>query len=105
MTKITFISPDGKSTLITAESDTTLMEAAVNNDISGIDADCEGGCACATCHVLIPNEFAKIVTPLEEDEQYLLDFLDNRQRNSRLSCQIDITDKLDGMIVTVPEQN
>ncbi len=105
MTKITFISPDGKSTIVRAKSNSTLMEAAVNNDIAGLDADCEGGCACATCHILIPNEFTRIVTPIEEDEQYLLDFLDNRQKNSRLSCQINITDKLDGMIVTVPKQS
>ena len=79
------------------------MEVAVRNDIPGIDADCEGGCACATCHVLIPDSFKNALPVMDEDEQYLLDFLDNRQKNSRLSCQIEITDKLDGMVVTVPE--
>lgn len=103
MTTITFISPENKNFTVTAKNGETLMEAAVDNDIPGIDADCEGGCACATCHVLIADAFMTAVSAMEEDEQYLLDFLDNRQKNSRLSCQIKITDKLDGMIVTVPE--
>lgn len=104
MTLITFISPDKTKNTIPAESGVTLMEVAVDHDVPGIDADCGGGCACATCHILIPDAFRAIVSPLEEDEQYLLDFLDNRQKNSRLSCQIKVTDELDGMIVTVPEQ-
>lgn len=104
MTLITFISPDKTKNTIPAESGVTLMEVAVDHDVPGIDADCGGGCACATCHILIPDAFKTIVSPMEEDEQYLLDFLDNRQRNSRLSCQIKVTDELDGMIVTVPEQ-
>ncbi len=103
MTTITFISPEKKNLTISAKAGVTLMDAAVENDIPGIDADCEGGCACATCHVLIPDTFKNAVGAMEEDEQYLLDFLDNRKKNSRLSCQIKITDKLDGMIVTIPE--
>ncbi|MBL4802489.1 MAG: 2Fe-2S iron-sulfur cluster binding domain-containing protein [Emcibacter sp.] len=104
MTIITFISPDNKKSTVTAEVGTTLMEAAVENDIPGIDADCGGGCACATCHILVPDAFKSSVSPMEEDEQFLLDFLDNRQKNSRLSCQIEITDELDGMIITIPAQ-
>ncbi len=103
MTKITFISPNDEKNTITVKTGSTLMEAAVDNDIPGIDADCGGGCACATCHVILPDGFMAAVPAMDEDEQYLLDFLDNRQKNSRLSCQIDITDKLDGMIVVVPE--
>jgi len=103
MTKITFLTPENETIIVTADSENTLMETAVENNISGIDADCNGGCACATCHVLIPAGFHDRVTAMEEDEKYLLDFLDNRQENSRLSCQIDITDKLDGMIVTIPK--
>ncbi len=104
MIVITFISPDEKRIPVSAKDGETLMEVAVENDIPGIDADCEGGCACATCHILIPDGFSAAIPAMEEDEQYLLDFLDNRQKNSRLSCQIKITDKLDGMVVTVPEQ-
>lgn len=103
MTTITFIAPDGEKITVAAASGQSLMELAVDNDITGIDADCEGGCACATCHILIPDAFVNILAPMEEDEQYLLDFLDNRQRNSRLSCQIEITDNLDGMIITIPQ--
>jgi len=105
MTTITFISPDEEKITVNAPVGQSLMEVAVDHNITGIDADCEGGCACATCHVVIPNDFMKTLPLMDEDEQYLLDFLDNRQRNSRLSCQIEITDKLDGMIVTVPDHD
>jgi len=104
MTKLGFICPQGEKITVTAPCGQSLMEIAVDNDIPGIDADCEGGCACATCHILIPDAYKTRLPPMEEDEQYLLDFLDNRQRNSRLSCQIEMTDRLDGMIITVPEQ-
>ncbi len=105
MTKITFISPDSSRTTVSAEPGQSLMEAAVKNNIAGIDADCEGGCACATCHVILPDAFFKALPAMEEDEQYLLDFLDNRRKNSRLSCQIEVSDKLDGAIITVPEHD
>lgn len=104
MTTLGFISPEGEKITVTAPCGQSLMEIAVENDIPGIDADCEGGCACATCHILIPDIFRDAVPPMDEDEEYLLDFLDNRRRNSRLSCQIKMTDRLDGMTVTVPEQ-
>ena len=104
MTKITFISPDTKQHTVTATNGESLMDAAVDNDIPGIDADCGGSCACATCHILVPDAYMSVVSPMDEDEQYLLDFLDNRQKNSRLSCQINVTDKLDGMVITVPKQ-
>lgn len=103
MTTITFISPENEKITIKATSGETLMDAAVENNIPGIDADCGGGCACATCHILIPEVFGNAVSKMDEDEQYLLDFLDNRQKNSRLSCQIMVTNKLDGMVVTVPD--
>lgn len=104
MTTITFISPNEQKTIVKTEAGKNLMEAAVENDVPGIDADCQGGCACATCHILIPDNFKGLIPAMDEDEQYLLDFLDNRQKNSRLSCQVEITDQLDGMIVTVPEE-
>lgn len=104
MTTITFISPDAKQHTVTATNGETLMDAAVDNDIPGIDADCGGGCACATCHILVPDAFMAVVSHMDEDEQYLLDFLDNRQKNSRLSCQIKVSDRLDGMVITIPEQ-
>ncbi len=103
MTTITFISPGDQKTTISAKDGDSLMEAAVEHDVPGIDADCEGACACATCHVVLSDNFFAALPAMEEDEQYLLDFLDNRQKNSRLSCQIEVTDKLDGMIVKIPE--
>lgn len=103
MTQITFLSPGGQKTTLTATNGESLMEAAVDHDVPGIDADCQGGCACATCHVVLTDGIIAALPPIEEDELYLLDFLDNRQKNSRLSCQIEVTEKLDGMIVTIPE--
>ncbi len=105
MPKITFMSPDEQEFIINTVSGSSLMEVAVDNNVPGIDADCEGGCACATCHIIIPENFAATVTPLGEDEHYLLDFLNNRQKNSRLSCQIEVTDALDGIIIKVPNQD
>ncbi len=105
MPTITFISPNEQKTIVKTEAGKNLMEAAVENDVPGIDADCQGGCACATCHIIIPDDFKDLIPAMDEDEQYLLDFLDNQQKNSRLSCQIEITGQLDGMIVTVPEES
>lgn len=103
MTSIIFTTPDGTEHPVDAEDGLSLMEAAVNNGVPNIDADCGGACACATCHVIIPDDFKTKTGALEEDEESLLDFLDNRETNSRLSCQITISDALEGMVVKVPE--
>lgn len=104
MTTVLFISPDKvKYTVEAGHKDQSLMEVAVQANIPGIDADCEGGCACATCHVIVSDALMKKLIPLDEDEEYLLDFLDNRQKNSRLSCQIKISDALNDETFTVPE--
>ena len=79
------------------------MEAAVKNSIPGIDADCGGACACATCHVYVDEAFMPKVGQPEEMEQSMLDFAENVQSNSRLSCQISVTEDLDGLKVTTPE--
>ena len=104
MTKITFITHNEQEITVDAEAGDSLMDAAVNNNVPGIDADCEGGCACATCHVIVDDAFASLVGKADEDEKYLIDFLDNQQLNSRLSCQIEITDELNGMVVHVPNE-
>ncbi|MBT6031794.1 MAG: 2Fe-2S iron-sulfur cluster binding domain-containing protein [Kordiimonadaceae bacterium] len=101
MPTLTYISPDNKEQTVEAELGHTLMEIAVNNDIDGIDADCGGGCACATCHIVIPQDYRKIAGQADEDESSLLDFLDNRTIGSRLSCQIEMSEELDGMTVKV----
>ena len=79
------------------------MEAAVQNMIPGIDADCGGACACATCHVYVKSDFLPKLKEKDDMEDSMLDFAENVQDNSRLSCQILITDELDGIEVTTPE--
>ncbi len=107
MVKITFIDPDGKRHEVEAEEGMTLMEAAVKNMVPGIDADCGGACACATCHVYIDPEWAQKTNGLlerSEAEEDMLDFAFDVRENSRLSCQIRVSAELDGMVVQVPEQ-
>ena len=79
------------------------METAVKNNIPGIDADCGGACACATCHVYVKAEYLDRVGKPSAMEQSMLDFAENVKENSRLSCQIKISDDLEGLSVTTPE--
>ena len=102
MPTLTYITPDNEKFTVEAKIGHTLMEIAVNNNVDGIDADCEGSCACATCHIVVPKEYLSITGSAHEDESALLDFLDNRRRGSRLSCQIEMTEELDGMTVEIP---
>ena len=104
MAKITYIEHDG--TEHTAEVDTglTVMEGAVKNMIPGIDADCGGACACATCHVFVDPAWAEKTGDRSSMEESMLDFADGVQDNSRLSCQIKVSDELDGLIVRMPEE-
>ncbi|MDB5547676.1 MAG: fdxB [Tardiphaga sp.] len=104
MAKITFVDHTGESRSVEAESGSTVMEAAIRNAIPGIEAECGGACACATCHVYIDDAWREIVgtpTPMEED---MLDFGYDVKPSSRLSCQIKITDALDGLVVKTPER-
>jgi len=103
MPKITFIDQDGTSRDVEAKAGSTIMEAAVQNMIPGIDADCGGACACATCHVYVADEWAKKLKPKDDMEESMLDFAEDVQEHSRLSCQILVTDELDGIVVTTPE--
>lgn len=82
----------------------TLMESAVKNMVPGIDADCGGACACATCHVYIEPDWLEATGDREEMEEDMLDFAFDVQETSRLSCQIRISDALDGLVVRIPEQ-
>ena len=104
MTKITFVSHDGKSQEVEAENGSTVMESAIKNSIPGIEAECGGACACATCHVYVDEAWKDIVGEPEVMEEDMLDFAWEMKPNSRLSCQIKVTDALDGLIVTVPEK-
>lgn len=103
MPKITFIDAAGTSRDVETKSGMSVMEAAVQNMIPGIDADCGGACACATCHVYIGEGWLEKLKDKDDMEDSMLDFAENLQDNSRLSCQILMNDELDGLIVTTPE--
>ena len=104
MVKLTFVQPDGASQTVEVEPGLTVMEAAKLNDIAGIEAECGGACACATCHVYVDEAWTEIVgkpSPMEED---MLDFGFDVKSNSRLSCQIKVSAELDGLVVRTPER-
>ena len=103
MPKVIFIDHEGNSKEVEAKNGTTVMEAAVQNMVPGIDADCGGACACATCHVYVDEAWTAKLKPREDMEESMLDFAEDVKDNSRLSCQIQLTDELDGITVTTPE--
>jgi 2Fe-2S ferredoxin len=103
MAKITYIEHDGGVHAIEVKPGLSVMEGAVKNDVPGIDADCGGACACATCHVYVDEAWLAKTGERTAMEDSMLDFADNVQENSRLSCQIKVTAELDGLIVRMPE--
>ncbi len=103
MPKVTFIEHDGTRHEVTAATDLSLMRAAVDNKVPGIDADCGGQCACATCHVYVDPAWEAKLGARSEMEEDMLNFAATTQPNSRLSCQITITEALDGLVVSMPE--
>ena len=104
MPKITYTDKQGNSKTIDVENGLTVMEGAIQNDIPGIDADCGGGMACATCHVYINEDWFDKITPKEDGEEDMLDMAFEPKKNSRLSCQIVISDELDGLTVNIPSK-
>ncbi|VAV88593.1 Ferredoxin, 2Fe-2S [hydrothermal vent metagenome] len=102
MARIIFFEHNGTRHEVEAANGTTVMEAAVNNSVPGIDADCGGACACATCHVYIDEAWLEKTGSAESMEESMLDFASDMQDNSRLSCQITIADELDGLVVKLP---
>ncbi|MBD1390991.1 2Fe-2S iron-sulfur cluster binding domain-containing protein [Neiella sp. HB171785] len=100
MAKITFITPDNESVTLEAEQG-SVMELAVSNNIAGIDGDCGGVCSCATCHVHVAPEDVAKVGAASEIEQDMLELDDNANEYSRLCCQIEISEQLDGVTLTV----
>lgn len=100
MAKITFISSDNESTTLEADSG-SLMELAVSNGISGIDGDCGGVCSCATCHVHVAPEHFEKVGEASEIEKDMLELDDNANEYSRLCCQVEVSDELDGVVLHV----
>ncbi|WP_439632988.1 2Fe-2S iron-sulfur cluster-binding protein [Glycocaulis sp.] len=104
MTKITFIEHDGTEHTVEAVNGLTVMETAIRNMVPGIDADCGGACACATCHVYVDPAWEGKTGERSSMEQSMLDFASDVEATSRLSCQIKVGDELDGLIVRLPEQ-
>ena len=103
MAKITYIEHDGVEHAIDVKPGLTVMEGAVKNNVPGIDADCGGACACATCHVYVDEAWRAKVGGPSAMEESMLDFAEGVEPDSRLSCQIRVKDELDGLIVRMPE--
>ena len=104
MAKITFIAPDGTRYEVAAENGATVMETAIRNGVPGIEAECGGACACATCHIYVDENWRARTGEPEPMEEDMLDFAYDVRPASRLSCQIKVSDALDGLVVTVPER-
>ena len=104
MPRITYIEHSGKSHTIDVTNGLSVMEGAIQNNIPGIDADCGGGMACATCHVYVKEEWFNKLPKAEDAEQDMIDMAFEPKKNSRLSCQLIVSDELDGLKVTTPTQ-
>ena len=103
MPRVLYIEADGTEHTADAPEGWTVMEGAVKNNIPGIDADCGGACACATCHVYVEPEWLERLGPQSDMERSMLDFAEDVRQASRLACQIKITGALDGLVVRLPE--
>lgn len=104
MAKITVVAFDGTRFDIDAQTGSTVMENAIKNSVPGIEAECGGACACATCHVYVDDAWSEKVGSPDVMEEDMLDFAYETKPTSRLSCQIKISDDLDGLVVHVPER-
>ncbi len=104
MAKIVYTNHQGNSKTIEVENGLSVMEGAIQNDIPGIDADCGGSMACATCHVYVEEKWLDKLSKAEEGENDMIDMAFEPKKNSRLSCQIIVSDELDGLEVTTPEK-
>ena len=104
MTKITYKDQEGNSKTIEVENGLSVMEGAIQNNIPGIDADCGGSMACATCHVYVEDKWLNKLPKAEDGEVDMIDMAFEPKKNSRLSCQLIISDEMDGLEVTTPAQ-
>ena len=104
MPKITYISHDGKKNTVDVANGLSVMEGAIQNNIAGIDADCGGSMACATCHVYVPENWFNRIEKPHDAEQDMIDMAYEPKKNSRLSCQIIVSDELEGLIVSTPSK-
>lgn len=103
MPRITYISASGTSETVEVASGLSVMEGAIRNSVPGIDADCGGACACATCHVYIDATWTERLSPASAMETSMIEFAAEAKDNSRLSCQIKVDDQMDGLIVHLPD--
>ena len=104
MPKINYINSEGNSKTVEVENGLSVMEGAIQNDIPGIDADCGGSMACATCHVYVEDKWFDKIPKAEDAEIDMIDMAFEPKKNSRLSCQIIVNEELDGLEVTTPEK-
>ena len=104
MTKIVFINSKGEKKSIEVQNGLTVMEGAVQNNIPEIDADCGGSMACATCHVYVQEDWYDKLNKCEDAEQDMIDMAFEPKKNSRLSCQLIVSDELDGLVVNIPSK-
>ena len=104
MPKITYIEQNGKSHTVSVENGLTVMEGAVQNNIPGIDADCGGSCACATCHVYLDEKWFDKLPEKESADEDMLDMAFEPKKLSRLSSQLTVSDALDGLVVKMPSK-
>ena len=104
MSKITYIEQNGKSHTIEVSNGLSVMEGAVQNNIPGIDADCGGSMACATCHVYVKEEWFDKLPKKEDGEEDMIDMAYEPNKFSRLSCQLIVSDELEGLVVNLPEK-
>ena len=104
MPKVTYIENNGKTHVVDVPNELSLMEGAVQNNISGIDADCGGGMACATCHVYVKQEWFDKLPKKEDGEEDMIDMAYEPNKFSRLSCQLIVSGKLEGLVVKLPEK-
>ena len=103
MVKIVFIEHSGQEHAVETNPGASVMIAAVSNGVPGIDADCGGACSCATCHVYVDQEWLEKTGEINPTEEAMLSISTDRKDNSRLSCQIQVTEDLDGLVVNMPE--
>lgn len=103
MVSITYIEFDGTTHDVQVEAGNSLMKGAVYNGVPGIDAECGGACACATCHVYVDEEWLPRLPQVQSEESGMLEFANEAQDSSRLSCQIIVTPEMDGLVVRMPE--
>ena len=103
MPRVTFIEPDGTAHHVEIANGCSVMEGALNNGIRGIDGDCGGNCACGTCHVYVEADWCERTSTKSDMERDMLEFAEGAREDSRLCCQIEMADGLDGLIVHIPD--